>query len=132
MYYLAICGAGALGRKQSHARARTAGACTATRARTRSPASEAEFGRELNAPGPAPTQKRISDPNVPGSAQREVACPYFTVSRDLKSVEARIRDKSRQERIGEIGVVQQVEELGSKLKIQALGDRGGLEEGEVG
>ena len=46
-------------------------------------------------------------------------------------MDERISDESRQEGIGEIGMIGKIEEIGAELHVYALGDSGGFVDGEI-
>src|SRR4029077_6337877 len=92
---------------------------------------ERELGCELDSARAASPQKWIADAHVAGGAERIETRTYFTISRQLEAIETCVRNERGQERISEIRMIENVEELGAKLQTHALGDGCGLVYGEV-
>src|SRR5580692_6084982 len=92
--------------------------------------SERKLRRELNTAGRTATQEGVADAHVAGGRNLIAAVSDFAVVRSLHkpagaclvNVGSRVSDKRRQYRVGEVGMVQDVEEIGAQLHRHALGD----------
>src|SRR5262249_17380725 len=82
---------------------------------------------ELKAAGSAATEERVADSHVTGRAQRVV--PAVAAGRGIGRSD--VGDEVRQERIREVRVVEQVEELSPELQVDLLGQSRIFEEREV-
>src|ERR1022692_2766136 len=89
---------------------------------------ESDLGGELDAAGAASTQERIADSHVAGRGQ---GVRTDSTPRAADAVHPGIGDEVRKHRIGEVGMIEQVEKLSAQLQVDALGDLGVFEQGEV-
>ena len=90
---------------------------------------ESDLRRELHAARSAAAQKRVADSHIAGGGQgiKTRLPPERAVCR--KGIwRSGIRDEIRQNGIGEVRMVQEVEELGTQLQVHPFTDGGVLEE----
>ena len=85
-------------------------------------ALELEHGRQLDAAWTTAADERIADSHVTGRGDGiSTACASdFPAAHVLESASARVRDEGREEGIGEVGVVQQIEEVSAELHREPL------------
>ena len=107
------------------AKAKTKAPAASGRGLERALVLESELGRELNAARPAASEERIADAHVAGRGDRIVARPSLAVASGSAlqlhaglEVRCRVRNERGQERIGEVRVIEEVEEIGAKLQCQ--------------
>ena len=92
------------------------------------PNLERDLGRKLHPARAAAAEKRIADAHI---ARRRKRQETDAPPRCVQAVVCRIGNEIRQVRIGKVGMIQQVEELGPDLQIYPLGDRRVLEHRKV-
>ena len=90
---------------------------------------ELEDCRQLQASWSTATQERVADAYVGSRADREILRSAITARGGARRTD--VGNKSRQERIHEVGMIEQVKELGPEGHFQPLGDSCVLENGEV-
>ena len=82
---------------------------------------------ELDAARAASSKERVADAYVSGRRERIVAAVLTSGCVGRSDV----ADEIRQQRTGEVGMVEEVEELGAKLQDHMLGESSVFEDGEV-
>src|SRR5215471_19836335 len=94
---------------------------------------EAEYGCELDTARTAAADERVADAYVTRSCDGiAAACSSdLATVRDLEASSTGVSDECRQERIREVRMVQQVEEVRAQLHCYPLGQVRGLVNGEV-
>src|SRR5579859_1292925 len=94
---------------------------------------ELKHGRQLNAARATAADERVADAHVARGSDGQTAAANFTIpgAVERKASRGRIGDKRRQQRIREVRVIEQVEEVDSELHADALGNRRLLVDGEV-
>src|SRR5262249_47758812 len=81
-----------------------------------------ELNPELNSTWGAAAEKRITDSDVPRCGERIETSTDLAISSQLEAVEGRVGNECRQERIGEIRMVKNVEKIHTKLHVEALSE----------
>src|SRR5262249_25647412 len=89
---------------------------------------EVKLHRELHSSRSAATEKRIADAHITGRSQRQEP---DTASSYIQSVVSRIGDEVGQVGIGEVRMIEQVEEFETKLHLHPLGETGIFHHREV-
>src|ERR1700751_749043 len=92
---------------------------------------ERELSCELNAAWTAATEERVADSYVASGRQVIAANAHLAISTQLKTVRSGIRNEGWQERIGEVWVVQDIEEIDTELHVKPLCNRRVLIHGEI-
>src|ERR1700731_4354940 len=79
---------------------------------------EGDLQSELRSARAAPSEEGVADTYVAGSGESEVAAPP---SKAVEAIACRVCDEVRQVWIGEIGVIENIEELSPELQNGVLG-----------
>src|SRR5216683_786056 len=94
-----------------------------SRTRNRDGQLELEHRGQLNAAGSTAADERVTDAHIAGRgdyARRARCVAYFPSVDVLEAVDSRVRKEGRQERVGKVWVIDDVEEIGAQLHGHAL------------
>lgn len=92
---------------------------------------ERELRGQLNAARSAATQEWIAYAHVAGGCNLIGAVAHLAVAHRVEAIGPRVGNVRGEKRVGEVGMVQDVEEFRTKLQAQPLGDARVLEERQV-